>query len=137
MTNTAYQNACLKLDKWIDPPCLDAHKAAELSRDLLGVRKAITDLSDELRRLKIGRAVKQNVSSLANLSKGRKPKDCSSPEQVAEAICSASGTFDVYRTKHGIKWHPRGLPAPANAEFIGRYNAESADYREVLADLRA
>lgn len=137
MTNTAYQNACLKLDKWIDPPVLNAHKIPELSRDLLGVRKAITDLSEEVRRLKIGRTIKQREASQANLRKGRGSLVMGAPKEQAEAICGADGPVDVYRFASGaVTWRERGGKAPKGGEFIGTYD-EGADYRQVLEDLQA
>ena len=38
---TDYQRAMMLLGRWVDPPCLGAHKARELSKDLRGAMRAL------------------------------------------------------------------------------------------------
>lgn len=140
MTNTAYQNACLKLDRWIDCPRLSNSYRVNLSRDLAAVREVITGQSEELRRLKIKSTIENRREALANaraVKQGRGNILIGTPKEQAHAICSAEGMVDVYRFASGaVTWRERGGKAPKGGEFIGTYD-EGADYRNVLEDLQA
>lgn len=135
--NSATYNALLKLDRL-------AKERPDCAEVLSVVRKAMCDQSEEIRRLKIAKTVKESgrVPPM-RLPADRKPLYCvagvmvaGTPEVQAEAVCSATGRVDVYRYPSGaITWRKHGAKSQGNMEFIGTYD-EGSDYRRVCEDLR-
>lgn len=123
-------NALLKLDKL-------ARANPAHAETLAMVRQEMCRQSEEIRRLKISKKVREQGRIPPYLKTAPCVMVMGSPEVQAEAVCGARGPVDVYRYPSGaITWRKRGTKPLVGAEFVGSYD-EASDYRRVVEDMAA
>lgn len=134
--NTPSYTAVMKVEKWRKTPRRAVSWPDEFEIDMRLIREVISTQADEIRRLKISRAMLGKPEAPTK-SLGRGSVISGTPAQLAEAVCSTDAAVDVYQFETGsITWRKRGGKAPAGGEFIGSYS-EGADFRDVLRDFQA